>query len=216
MRRFVGCGAALAVIAGIAASGAHAAYVRGFEVRPGLPAVAVTAEPGEANDLKLIARRSDVGSPLAEVPASAGKSVLIVEDSGAPLTTGGAMPCRLLSPHRARCEAKHFYELDVFLQDGPDRVRMPTPVVYPSTRIYAADAGVFTPSRYTLRGYTEVSAGTGERVRFLPPGGGAVIIGGSPKLWLADGASEYVECRSEGDPRIVSDPFDEFSWTCSL
>lgn len=214
MKRFVGWGAVLAVVAGIAAPGAGAAYVRGFEVRPGVPAVAFTADPGEANDLKLIARRSDVGSPA--VPASAGKSVLIVEDSGAPLTTGGEMPCRLLSPHRARCEAKHFYEVDVFLQDGPDRVRMPTPVEYPSTKIYAADTGVFTPNRYTLRGYTEVSAGTGERVRFLPPGGGAVIVGGSPKLWLVDGAAEYVDCRSPGDPRVFSDPFDEFSYYCSV
>jgi hypothetical protein len=41
-----------------------------------------------------------------------------------------------------------------------------------------------------------------------------VIIGGSPRLWLFDGAKESVDCREAGDPRVFSDPLDEFASYC--
>lgn len=200
------------VAAGAALSGAvdaRAADVRGVEVRPGVPGLEFTANAGEANDLTLVNKTS----VSTASPGAVGGHTIVVVDDGAPLTTGGTHPCVLLSVHKARCVAfddtygAFWATIEVQLYDGPDRVRMPSRIGYPFTTIYTNGGG----GSYTLRGPdTWVwGANTGDRVRFRPPGGGGVILGGSPRLWLVDGAQESLDCRTPGDPQIFADPLDD-------
>jgi hypothetical protein len=200
-RRFARLAAvsALALMAG--AVEAHAADVRGVEVRPGVPGLELSAAAGEANDVRL-------------VPGIRPRVMTVVDD-GAPLSTGGDHPCQLLSAHKARCVSfgSAWTTLELSLQDGPDRVRMPARVSYPATTIYSNGGG---GNSFYVRGPNTWVWGpsTGDLVRFRPPGGGGVIIGGSPRLWLVDGAMESVDCRSAGDPRIFADPLDQIAPYC--
>jgi hypothetical protein len=205
---------AAGAISMICAVDAQAADVRGYEVRPGLPGIELMANAGERNDVKLVNKPDgSVSSPggLTNAPMVGGHVVTVI-DNGSTLTTGGDNPCRLLSPHRARCVSSNGWQrIDLFLQDGPDRVRMPSKNGYPTTDIYANGGG---GNRYTLRGPSTFVQGafTGDRVTYRPPGGGGVIVAGSPRVWLIDGASESVECHTDGSPRIFTDPLDTVSY----
>lgn len=202
----------LCVAGALAAAGvAQGAIVSGDEVRPGVPALYFTAAAGEANDITIRAKNAVSTGPNG---VAFGPHVITFADEGTTLTTGGEYPCQLLSPHKARCTSPNsewpWMQLD--LLDGPDRVRMRRSVGYPTTQIYSNGGG----NRFTLRGPRTFLSGAfdGDVVRFRPPGGGGVIIGGSPTLKLVDGASESVDCHSPGDPRIFSDPLDTISPYC--
>lgn len=198
-----------ACAAGIAlgATAAQAADVRGVEVRPGTPGLELTAAAGERNDVRVVQNLH----PSTSSPGSL--DTITVADRGATLTTGGDHPCRLLSAHKARCVsfAASWATVELSLGDGPDRVRMPSLSGYPATTIYSNGGD---GNRFYVRGTNTWvwGAGTGDLVRFRPPGGGGVIAGGSPRLWLVDGAAESVECRTAGDPRIFADPLDTISY----
>ena len=197
--KFLLVAGALCAAAAVGAVGARAADISGVELRPGVPGLQYTAGPGETNDLRV---------------SGVNPRVIDVRDDGAVLTTAGTWPCRLLSAHKARCKSpvSSWARLTVYLKDGADRVRMRPSLSVADAEIYSDDGG----DRYLLRGSNTwlESAYTGDRVRFLPPGGGGVVVYGSPRLWLVDGATEYVDCRIAGTPRIFSDPLDQISPFC--
>jgi hypothetical protein len=215
MRRLLTWGAALAAVAGITASGADAAQISQYEIRPGVPALQFTADPGEANDVTLSS--SNNANIDTTVPgASTGARAITIADLGAPLRVSGP-PCRLLTPNVARCRLAApglWSTVTVDLGDRADRLRMAARPFGPAAQIAGGGAG----DRFALRGPNTwvTDASDGDRVRFLPPGGGGVIVGGSPRLWLVDGAAEYVDCRTPGDPRVFTDPFDELSYYCTV
>ena len=195
-----------------AATAAQGAIVDVGEIRPGVPALFFTANAGEPNDVA-IRPKTRVSTSTDDLGIS--YKVITVVDEGSTLTTEGPYPCMLLSAHKARCTSfgNGFSWIQFDLRDGPDRLRMPARVRYPTTMIYSEGGG----NRFTLRGPSTDLYGalTGDVVRFKPPGGGGVVIGGSPTLKLVDGAAESVDCHSPGQPRIFSDPLDTVSPYCS-
>lgn len=234
-RRIVRIAMAAALALAACAPVAEAASVRWTTDRsPATGLVVVTAAPGENNDLEIAASDGPPGSP----------TVVTVTDRNATLTTigttpppgscdalqGCSIPCRIESPHVARCviddgfttrrainplerPSRDFFRTQVFLADGDDRVTVPATSVWHRVVTHTDDGN----NTYDFsRGAYTVWAGRNDTVSLgIGASGGVEVLSTGVSVQAVNGSANYAYCYGGFRPTLRFDLHDSAGYYCS-
>jgi hypothetical protein len=210
----IGCGlaapAAQAVTASIGiAPGERDGYVR------------VEAAPGEQNDMRIVA----LGEPSTRV-------VTIVDREATFTPATGGVPCRIVTPHKARCAIRDMFPTEdrfdpanpltpphglVWTQvdlegGGPDRLVIP-PRSSPAS--YMVDSGGNSRFRFTGPSNVALSMTEGDRANYLAGANGFINIGGAnATLRTINGAIDSIWCEPGTNPKLRAEPTDAVRGDC--